>query len=81
MLVIDEHEAGVWGDETFHDEPPEIAKDVAAEVALNSVIGLSNPKTMKLPGKIVGKEVVVMINPGATHIFISLVSFGNGEPV
>lgn len=42
------------------------------EVSLNSVIGLSNPKTMKMCGSVKGKDVVVMINPGATHNFISL---------
>lgn len=44
---------------------------VKTEVSLNSVIGLSSPKTMKLIGYIGGESVVVMINPGATHNFIS----------
>ena len=39
---------------------------------LNSLIGLNNLKTMKLLGKILGEEVVVMKNPGATHTFLSL---------
>lgn len=50
--------------------PPEVK--VHSEVSLNSVIGLTNPKTMKLRGFIGNGEVVVMIDPGATHNFVSL---------
>lgn len=46
--------------------------EVHSEISLNSVVGLSNPKTMKLKGLIGEKEVVVMIDPGATHNFIAL---------
>lgn len=42
------------------------------EVSLNSVIGLSSPKTMKLKGVLGTSEVVVMIDPGATHNFVSM---------
>lgn len=42
------------------------------EASLNSVIGLSNPWTMKLRGLLGDSEVVVMIDPGATHNFVSL---------
>lgn len=45
---------------------------IQPEVSLNSVIGLSNPKTMKLKGMVKGRAIVVMIDPGATHNFISL---------
>lgn len=60
------------------DEPPleeEFAEEeelVPTEVSLCSVVGLTNPKTMKLVGEIGGKQVIVMIDPGATHNFISL---------
>lgn len=47
-------------------------EEVNTEVSLNSVIGLSNPKTMKLRGLIGNSEVVVMVDPGATHNFLSL---------
>ncbi|RVW45033.1 Retrovirus-related Pol polyprotein from transposon 297 [Vitis vinifera] len=32
---------------------------------------LTSPKTIKLKGKVCGKEVVVLIDPGATHNFVS----------
>lgn len=41
------------------------------EVSLNSVAGLSSPKTMKLKGRIKEQPVVTLIDPGATHNFIS----------
>ncbi|KAJ9559068.1 hypothetical protein OSB04_013682 [Centaurea solstitialis] len=42
------------------------------EVDLNSVMGLTNPKTMKLEGRIQDQKVVVLIDCGATHNFISM---------
>lgn len=41
------------------------------EVSLNSVVGLTTPKTIKLVGVVKGAQVVIMIDPGATHNFIS----------
>ncbi|KAL8123138.1 hypothetical protein AgCh_011216 [Apium graveolens] len=48
------------------------AEEFVPEVSLNSVIGLSNPKIMKLRGLIGEELVVVMVDPGATHNFLSL---------
>ena len=42
-----------------------------AELSLNSVVGLSTPKTMKVRGKIKQQEVIVLIDYGATHNFFS----------
>lgn len=42
------------------------------EVSLNSVIGLLNPMTMKLRGLIEERDVVDMVDPRATHNFLSL---------
>lgn len=76
VLVIDEGEEE--GTESYGSEPPmspttETITEVNShpEVSLNSVIGLSNPKTMKLRGRVKGREVVVMVDPGATHNFVS----------
>lgn len=54
------------------EAPPSPTEESPPEVSLNSVIGLSNPKTMKLIGRIENHEVVVMVDPGATHNFLSL---------
>ena len=41
-------------------------------MSLNSVVGINNPKTMRQPGTLLNTPVVVMIEPGATHNYISL---------
>ena len=45
---------------------------VVAELPLNSMIRLTSLKTMKPRGEIKGDGVVVMIDPVATHNFISV---------
>lgn len=55
-------------DDLTEDENP----IVPVSVSLNSVVGIDNPKTMRLTGMIMNVPVVVMIDPGATHNFISL---------
>ncbi|KAA0057084.1 ty3-gypsy retrotransposon protein [Cucumis melo var. makuwa] len=42
------------------------------ELSLNSVVGLTAPGTFKIKGKVKDREVVIMIDYGATHNFISL---------
>lgn len=80
MLLEAEEEDG--SEEGHNDQPFIQTVDVPGEepiqpeVSLNSVIGLSNPKTMKMLGLIGEKQVVVMIDPGATHNFISLETMG-----
>ena len=69
VLLVSEGDEGVSGDEEF---VLEVAEEVeAVELLLNSVVGLSEPHTMKLRGEIQGKEVVVLIDCGAIHNFIS----------
>lgn len=41
-----------------------------ANLSLNSLVGLSSPKTIKIKGEIRGREIVVLIDGGATHNFI-----------
>lgn len=41
------------------------------ELSINSVVGLTSPQTIKVEGLIENQEVVVLIDCGATHNFIS----------
>ncbi|KAL0560774.1 hypothetical protein IC582_001187 [Cucumis melo] len=41
------------------------------ELSINSVVGLNDPGTMKVRGTLQGKEVVILIDCGATHNFVS----------
>ncbi|XP_074337653.1 uncharacterized protein LOC141674849 [Apium graveolens] len=50
---------------------PSEDEEIPPEISLNSVVGITNPKTLKLRGEVLGKDVVVMVDPGATHNFIS----------
>ncbi|KAA0047482.1 histone-lysine N-methyltransferase ASHR1 isoform X3 [Cucumis melo var. makuwa] len=52
---------------------PEVKGDNAAyvELSINSVVGLNDLGTMKVRGKLQEEEVVILINCGATHNFVS----------
>ena len=41
-------------------------------ISLNSVVGITNPKSMKLLSTIGSMELIVMIDQGATNNFISI---------
>ncbi|KAF7821859.1 Retrovirus-related Pol polyprotein [Senna tora] len=62
------------GDELLF-EIEETSEDKAVStlmsLSLNSVVGITSGRTMKLMGRVRGKEVVIMIDSGATHNFIS----------
>ncbi|XP_068662850.1 uncharacterized protein [Aristolochia californica] len=53
------------------DEDKVSAVAQIVEVSLNSVVGLTLPKTIKIAGSIGEQLVVVLIDGGATHNFIS----------
>lgn len=65
-------------DQMVEDEgiSEEVTKDLslmrkAIELSRHSVAGINSPKTLKLPGKIQGVSIVVLIYSGVTHSFIS----------
>lgn len=61
------------------EEAPDAGREVEreaevgdfVELSINSVVGFTTPKTMKLKGTVLGHSVVVLIDCGATHNFIS----------
>ena len=74
LLVHDEeigevdHSDQDWAPVDF--DPTEVNGIYAASVSCNSVHGLSKRSTMKLQGKIRERDVVILIDPGATHNFL-----------
>ena len=72
MLLV--HEETVEQDTSEYQSSPELHEggmEEVAELSLNSVVGLSYPKTMKVKGKIAQQELVTLIDCGASHNFIS----------
>ena len=65
----DDEEEEISDGERDLGNSPEIGEMV--EISLNSVVGLTTPQTMKLRGKVYGQEVVVLVDCGPTHNFIS----------
>lgn len=66
-------EYGEMADPTILDSPTsQQPEPIQTEISLNSVMGISSPKTLKMEGSINGESVIVMVDPGATHNFISL---------
>lgn len=71
VLLLDE-EDDTESEGGNSEAPTSPVEELPAEVSLNSVIRLTNPKTMKLKGLIGHEEVVVLIDSGATYNFLSL---------
>ncbi|KZV29480.1 hypothetical protein F511_03765 [Dorcoceras hygrometricum] len=68
-LERDDDQGEAIGEE---DEVEEDIKEYGTlELALFSIGGVSQPQTLKLRGRIEGAEVVIMIDSGASHNFIS----------
>ncbi|KAI3716153.1 hypothetical protein L6452_23281 [Arctium lappa] len=66
VMVVQEEE----GSED-HTELTNMDQKMDVAVSLNSVIGFVTPKTMKLEGMVEDQKVVILIDSGAFHNFIS----------
>ena len=77
VVLLQEYEAeaqvveDVGQERELESKPMEGAENQVVEVSLNSVVGLTSPKTLKLAGEINNQKVVVLIDSGASHNFIS----------
>ncbi|KAL4575031.1 hypothetical protein LXL04_021871 [Taraxacum kok-saghyz] len=80
VILLEEND-GTPSPEDEHEESPAEEEEpvtmVSTEIdpvigiSLNSVAGLTTPKTMKIKGNVEGQDVVTLIDPGATHNFIA----------
>lgn len=75
MIITAEHpgeeEVELEGEGCPEEPVSEMESMDPPEVSLNSVLGIDTPRTMKMKGEILSQDVVVMIDPRATHNFIS----------
>ncbi|KAF7831606.1 Retrotransposable element Tf2 [Senna tora] len=75
IIILSDLEEGEEDGDEFLLETEEAKEDKGVStlmsLSLNSIVGITNGRTMKLMGKVRGKEVVIMIDSGATHNFIS----------
>ncbi|XP_056699529.1 uncharacterized protein [Spinacia oleracea] len=77
VLLVDEEDGGeeLAGEELggeFYSLEEQMEAEVPTTLSINSIVGITNPKTLKLVGYIGDGEVIVMVDSGATHNFISL---------
>ncbi|XP_019084456.1 PREDICTED: uncharacterized protein K02A2.6-like [Camelina sativa] len=72
ILVATEDDEGLCGNDDGEEHEAEMVEvPEFAALSIQSAAGISSPRTMKLRGNVQGEEVVVMIDSGATHNFIS----------
>lgn len=72
VLLMQEEEREETDPQSEETKIPPQEITTLSGICLNSVMGLTNPKSLKLKGTIAESEVVVLIDPGATHNFLSL---------
>ncbi|KAF7810714.1 putative mitochondrial protein [Senna tora] len=75
IIILSELGDDEEAEEEVSFETEEVKEDKTGgtlmSLSINSVVGITGGRTMKLKGKIRGSEVLIMIDSGATHNFIS----------
>ncbi|KAJ0045903.1 hypothetical protein Pint_05375 [Pistacia integerrima] len=69
----------VWMEDTREEDPPdlgeeeptEVVSEVTLEISLHSISGTLTPKTMRLKGTLKIAPIVVLVDFGSTHNFVS----------
>jgi len=56
--------------EIDHEPPEPLNEDPPAEISFHAITGALTPQTLRLPGQINNKGVVVLVDGGSTHNFI-----------
>ncbi|CAO2825926.1 unnamed protein product [Amaranthus hypochondriacus] len=77
VIMVSEGEESDEEEIMHHGVETEVALQeptTVADISLSSVVGITNPKIMKLRGNINGEEVIIMVDLGATNNFISLIT-------
>ncbi|KFK22601.1 hypothetical protein AALP_AAs54367U000800 [Arabis alpina] len=71
LIVQDAGSETEWVEKEEENEEVNRGVTEVAKLSLNSMVGISSPRTVKLRGTIRGESVMVMIDSGASHNFIS----------
>lgn len=64
---VDDVEESSSHEDEANENPPD---EVSAEISFHAISGTILPQTLRLPGKIHNKDVVVLIDGGSTHNFM-----------
>ena len=70
-MLIGSVEDDVKADNENVVKEAEVEEENDSIISLNSFIGITNPKTMKMLGRIGTEDLIVMIDPEASNNFIS----------
>lgn len=77
VAMVEECEEEKENSVVIEEEASPDEKGEGAEVSLNAVVGGEQLNTIKLPGLIKNREIMVLIDSGSTHSLLTLCWFNN----